>query len=588
MDINKNITIGAMQIMIKLAKKYLVWWAVIAAILFMVVQVSSDLYLPTVTSNLIDKGVAQNNISYIWSEGLKMLLITFVGVLAAGGNIYFAATQSQKMGKKIRSALYRKIVYLSDQDLDKFGNATLITRNTNDVVQIQNVMIQVLRMMVMAPIMLVGAMILSFMKSPRLTLVFLCALLLLAFFVFIIMAFAGPLFKKLQGQTDNLNLVFREGLTGVRVIRAFNRDEYEQTRFDKYNKEYSKNGINVFMLVSLMFPLMTFILSGTNVGIVWFGAKMISHHSLAVGNLVSFMTYATQIMISFMMLSMLFVFIPRAQASASRISEVLDVKDSIMDGNNLLPVDDTKRSLAFKHVDFRYGDSEQLTLHDINFNAQAGQTVAIIGETGSGKSSLVNLIPRLYDVNNGKILINGVSIKDMSQHQLHQLISITQQKAVLFTGTIRENMQYGNELATDDQIWHVLELAKASEFVRAEGGLDSLVEQNGDNFSGGQKQRLAIARTILKDASIYIFDDSFSALDFKTDAELRQSLSHSDKIKNAITLIVAQRISTVADADLILVLNDGKIVGAGKHAELAQNNSYYRAILDSQIKKGDD
>jgi ATP-binding cassette, subfamily B, multidrug efflux pump len=574
--------------MIKLAKKYLVWWAVIAAILFMVVQVSSDLYLPTVTSNLIDKGVAQNNVSYIWSEGLKMLMVAFIGVLAAGGNIYFAATQSQKMGKKIRLSLYRKIIYLADQDLDKFGNASLITRNTNDVVQIQNVMIQVLRMMVMAPIMLIGAMILSFMKSPRLTLVFLCALLLLAIFVFIIMAFAGPLFKKLQGQTDKLNLVFREGLTGVRVIRAFKRDEYEQNRFDKYNQKYAKTGIHVFMLVSLMFPLMTFILSATNVGIVWFGAKMIAHNGLAVGNLVSFMTYATQIMISFMMLSMLFVFIPRAQASASRINEVLNVQDSIVDGDNPEAVNNTQRSLEFKHVDFKYGDSSQLALHDINFDAKAGQTVAIIGETGSGKSSLVNLIPRLYDVNNGEITINGVPIKSMSQYQLHQLISITQQEAVLFTGTIRENMQYGKKSATDEEIWQVLEIAKAADFVREEGGLDSNVEQNGDNFSGGQKQRLAIARTILKDAAIYIFDDSFSALDFKTDAELRRKLNHNKKIRNAITLIVAQRISTVADADLILVLNDGQIVGVGQHKELAQNNSYYRAILDSQIKKGDD
>ncbi|AYF92820.1 ABC transporter ATP-binding protein [Apilactobacillus bombintestini] len=574
--------------MIKLAKKNLVWWAVIAAILFMILQVSCDLYLPTVTSNLIDKGVAENNIGYIWSEGLKMLGVAFIGVLAAAGNIYFAATQSQKMGKKIRSSLYRKIIYLADQDLDKFGDASLITRNTNDVVQIQNVMIQVLRMMVMAPIMLVGAMALAFVKSPRLTVVFLCSLVVLAVAVSAIMAFAGPLFKKLQGQTDKLNLVFREGLTGVRVIRAFNRDKYEQNRFDQYNNKYAKTGIHVFMLVSLMFPLMTFILSGTNVGIVWFGAKMISHNTLAVGNLVSFMTYATQILISFMMLSMLFVFIPRAQASASRINEVLDVKDSIVDPKEATEVKSDKSSLAFDHVDFKYGDSSKLALSDIDFSAKAGQTVAIIGETGSGKSSLVNLIPRLYDVTNGEIRINDTPIKEMTQHQLHKLISITQQKAVLFTGSVRENMQYGNETASDDEIWQALKVAKADDFIQEEGGLDAKVEQNGDNFSGGQKQRLAIARTILKNASIYVFDDSFSALDFKTDAQLRQALNKDEKIQKAITVIVAQRISTVADADLILVLNDGKVVGAGTHKELSANNSYYRAILDSQIKKGDD
>ncbi|WP_353485532.1 ABC transporter ATP-binding protein [Apilactobacillus waqarii] len=574
--------------MIKLAKKYLVWWAVLAAVLFMVVQVSSDLYLPTVTSNLIDKGVAQNDIHYIWTQGLKMLGVAFIGVLAAGGNIFFAATQSQKMGKKIRSALYRKIIYLADQDLDKFGDASLITRNTNDVVQIQNVMIQVLRMMVMAPIMLVGAMVLAFVKSPHLTIVFLCALGVLLVSVFVIMSFAGPLFKKLQGQTDKLNLVFREGLTGVRVIRAFNRDQYEQDRFDKYNNKYAKTGIKVFMLTSLMFPLMTLILSATNVGIVWFGAKMISTNSLAVGNLVSFMTYATQILISFMMLSMLFVFIPRAQASASRINEVLDVEDSIVDSKNPVEPKSSVASLSFDHVNFKYGDSTKLALEDVNFSAKAGQTVAIIGETGSGKSSLVNLIPRLYDVSGGEIKIDDTPIKDMSQKELHKLISITQQKAVLFTGTVRENMMYGNENATDDEVWHALEIAKADDFVKEEGGLDARVEQNGDNFSGGQKQRLAIARTILKNADIYVFDDSFSALDFKTDAELRQALNKDEKIQNAVTVIVAQRISTVADADVILVLNNGKVVGSGTHAELSKDNPYYRAILDSQIKKGDD
>ncbi|GAA6112375.1 MAG: ABC transporter ATP-binding protein/permease [Apilactobacillus sp.] len=574
--------------MIRLAKKYLVWWAVVAAVLFMVAQVSSDLYLPTVTSNIIDKGVAQNNVSYIWSQGFKMLAVAFVGVISAGGNIFFAATQSQKMGKKIRSALYRKIIYLADQDLDKFGDASLITRNTNDVVQIQNVMIQVLRMMVMAPIMLVGAMILAFVKSPHLTVVFLCSLLVLAVSVSIVMMFAGPLFRKLQGQTDKLNLVFREGLTGVRVIRAFNRDSYEQNRFDKYNNKYAKTGTKVFMITSLMFPLMTFILSGTNVGIVWFGAKMISHNTLAVGNLVAFMTYATQILISFMMLSMLFVFIPRAQASAARINEVLDVKDSIVDGENVVEPKSSDASIEFDHVDFKYGDTDKLSLSDINFKAKSGQTVAIIGETGSGKSSLVNLIPRLYDVTNGEIKINGTSVKDMTQKDLHKLISITQQKAVLFTGTVRENMLYGNENATDDEIWHALSIARADDFVKEEGGLDSRVEQNGDNFSGGQKQRLAIARTILKNADIYVFDDSFSALDFKTDALLRQALNNDEKIQKAITVIVAQRISTVADADLILVLSNGKVVGSGNHKELSENNPYYRAILASQIKEGDD
>lgn len=573
--------------MMRLARKHLDWWAVVLAVGFMIIQVACDLSLPTLTSNIIDKGIANNDIGYIWRTGGKMLLLSFIGVLGAAGNVYFAATQSQKMGQRIRSAIFKKVTYASTEEFETVGNASLITRTTNDVVQIQNVMVQMLRMMLMAPIMLVGAGVLSYVKSPRLTMVFLVALPVLALFTGLVMYFAVPLFKSLQKKIDRINLVFREGLTGVRVIRAFNQDQFEQDRFEGANQDYTKTGIKVFMIVSLMFPIITLIVSGTNIGIVWYGGQLIGNQSMEVGNLVAFMTYATQLLISFMMVSMVFVFVPRAQASAARINEVMDLKSKINDPDQPVTVKDQAASLVFDHVNFRYTGAEKLALADVNFQATAGQTVAIIGGTGSGKSTLVNLIPRLFDPESGQIKLNGTALTAMSQQALHAAVSITQQKAVLFSGTIRSNMVYGMQDASDSQIWHALDVAQASDFVKEEGGLDAVVEQNGDNFSGGQRQRLVIARTILKRASVYIFDDSFSALDFKTDALLRQQLRQDEQVQAGVTVIVAQRVSTVADANLILVIDGGKIVGQGTHDELKATNKTYQEILDSQIRKGD-
>ncbi|MBL3537687.1 ABC transporter ATP-binding protein [Levilactobacillus brevis] len=573
--------------MMRLARKHLDWWAVVLAVGFMIIQVACDLSLPTLTSNIIDKGIANNDIGYIWRTGGKMLLLSFIGVLGAAGNVYFAATQSQKMGQRIRSVIFKKVTYASTEEFETVGNASLITRTTNDVVQIQNVMVQMLRMMLMAPIMLVGAGVLAYVKSPRLTMVFLVALPVLALFTGLVMYFAVPLFKSLQKKIDRINLVFREGLTGVRVIRAFNQDQFEQDRFEGANQDYTKTGIKVFMIVSLMFPIITLIVSGTNIGIVWYGGQLIGNQSMEVGNLVAFMTYATQLLISFMMVSMVFVFVPRAQASAARINEVMDLKSKINDPDQPVTVKDQAASLVFDHVNFRYTGAEKLALADVNFQATAGQTVAIIGGTGSGKSTLVNLIPRLFDPESGQIKLNGTALTAMSQQALHAAVSITQQKAVLFSGTIRSNMVYGMQDASDSQIWHALDVAQASDFVKEEGGLDAVVEQNGDNFSGGQRQRLVIARTILKRASVYIFDDSFSALDFKTDALLRQQLRQDEQVQAGVTVIVAQRVSTVADANLILVIDGGKIVGQGTHDELKATNKTYQEILDSQIRKGD-
>ena len=458
--------------MIKIAKRNLEWLPTTLAVLFLFFQVAADLYLPTITSDLIDKGVLQRDIHYIWNEGGKMLLVAAVGLVAAGLNVYFASTQSMKVGQKLREQVYRTVLKFSSQEMSKFGDSSLITRSTNDIVQIQNVMVQILRMMLKSPIMLVAACVLAYYREPRLTKVFLISLPVLAIAVVAIMYFAIPLFKSIQQKTDRINLVFREGLTGVRVIRAFNQEAREQNRFKDANEDYTKTGIKAYTLVSFLFPIMTLVLSLTNIGIIWLGAHLIGQMSMQVGNLIAFMTYSTQILISFVMLSMVFVFVPRASASAKRVNEVLEQPLAIADPVKPQALSGTPTaSLAFDHVDFRYTGAEQLALADLNFNIKAGQTLAIIGGTGSGKSSLVNLIPRLFDIESGQIKVDGYPVNELSQHNLHKLISITQQKAVLFTRTIRSNMQFGLLNATDEQIWHALDIAQATDFVKEAGGL---------------------------------------------------------------------------------------------------------------------
>ena len=576
--------------MIRIARKNLAFWATIGAVFFLLIQVSCDLYLPTVTADLVNRGIVQKDMGVIWNEGIKMIIVAAIGLVAAGLNVYFAATQSMKVGEKLRSQIYHKVLRFSNREMDEFGDSSLITRSTNDIVQIQNVMVQMLRMMLQSPVMLVAACVLAYVREPQLTKVFFISLPVLAIIVMAVMYFAVPLFKSIQKKTDRINLIFREGLTGVRVIRAFRQEDWEQNRFKKANEDYTQTGIKAFTIVSTLFPVVTLILGMTNVAIILLGGHLVANMSMQVGDLIAFMTYATQIMISFMMLSMIFVFVPRASASATRVNAVLDQPISI---HNAPEKDQEKisinqpASLEFKNVDFRFHGAERLALHDLNFKVTAGQTLAIIGGTGSGKSALVNLIPRLFDIESGEIMVDGVPIKKLSQHNLHEVISITQQQAVLFSGTIRSNLQFGYEEATNKEMWHALEIAQAADFVREEGGLDAVVEQNGSNFSGGQRQRLAIARTIIKPASIYVFDDSFSALDFETDAKLRAALAKDPQIQRAVTVIVAQRISTVVDADQIIVLEEGRVVGQGTHQELKAHNETYQQIIKSQVEKGD-
>ncbi len=573
--------------MVKLMRRNLDWWAVITATIFLGFQVVCDLSLPNLTSNLINNGVAKGNVGYIWQIGLQMLGLTLVGIFAAAGNVYFASTQAQKMGARLRGKIFKKVLSFGNYEMDKFGSSSLITRTTNDVMQIQNVTIMMLRMMIMAPLMLIGASVMAYFNEKRLTSIFLVSIPILLIAIGCAMYFAVPLFQKLQKQIDRINLIFREGLTGVRVIRAFRQDKFEQERFDRANKDYTETGIKVFSIVSLMFPIMTLVLNVTNMGIIWFGAKLIANHEMQVGNLVAFMTYASMILFSFMMLSMIFVLVPRAEAAAKRINAVLEIENSINDVESEIgrDSDEIQASLEFKNVSFRYRGAEDLALDNLSVDVKAGETLAIIGGTGSGKSTLINLIPRLYDVNSGEVLVDGNDVRKYSLHDLHDKVAFVQQKAVLFKGTIRSNLLIGNPEATEEDMWKALEIAQAKDFISdLPDGLDAVVEQGGDNFSGGQKQRLAIARAIIKPASIYVFDDSFSALDFKTDAKLRLALRQDERISKAIIVIVAQRISTVTGADHIVVLDEGKVVGQGTHKELLADNTTYQEIVESQMK----
>ena len=573
--------------MIKLAKRISLFSA-LGALLFMIIQVLAELYLPTLTSNIINDGVAKGDIDYIWHTGFIMIGYSLISIVAAIGNTYFATRESQKLGKTLRSEIYRKVEKSSLHQFDQFGTASLITRTTNDVNQVQLVMQMFLRMMINAPITLIGASILAYRKDAELTKIFLIVIPIITIFIGGLMYFAVPLFKSMQKKTDRLNLVFREILTGVRVIRAFGKDDFEKKRFDEANLDYTQTAIKVNTIVAFMIPFMTLVMSGTNIAITWFGGHLIADRTLEVGNLIAFMTYAMQILISFMMLSMIFVLVPRAQASAERINEVLDLPADMLDPTTPQTIErqGEAASLVFKQVDYRYQGAEKLALEAIDFTAKANQTVAIIGGTGSGKTTLINLIPRMYDIENGEILVNGREIRQVTQHDLRQVIGFVPQKAVLFSGTIRENMQYGYPQASDAEIWRALEIAQAKDFVeQLPDGLDHHVEQGGGNFSGGQKQRLSIARALVKPADIYVFDDSFSALDFKTDAKLRQALKA--QMQDKIKVIVAQRVSTVMDADLILVLDEGKIVGKGTHEELLAENTTYQEIVHSQLREED-
>ncbi|EKQ5087083.1 ABC transporter ATP-binding protein [Listeria innocua] len=570
--------------MMKLMKRLKPYWLSITAVLVLTFgQVIGQLFLPTLMSNIIDKGVVKGDTDYIWSTGMQMLLISFASVILSVIVVYLASRISMGFGKDLRDKIFTKVEDFSLQEFDKVGTSSLITRTTNDVVQIQNVLYMMMRLMVMAPIMLLGGIIMAVGRDAKLSLIFVVVLPLLLLLVVILGGKAMPMFKSLQKKMDKLNRVIREGLTGIRVVRSFNRNEDELEKFEEANADYATTAIKVNRLLSLMSPLMMLLMNLTSIAIVWIGSIFIGNGDMEVGDLMAFIQYAMQIMMSFMMLSAVFIMIPRAGASAERINEVLDMKAEILNPEN--PKTSTPPAkLSFEHVTFRYEGAEKPVIEDITFEAKAGETIAIIGSTGAGKSTLINMIPRFYDVESGVVKINGIDVREMDQSKLRQKIGLVPQKAVLFTGTIASNMRYGKEDATDEEIWAALRTAQAENFVsKLANGLGSRVEQGGNNFSGGQKQRLSIARSLIRKPEIYIFDDNFSALDFKTDAKLREALKA--ETTEAVTLIVAQRITSVVNSDQIIVLNEGKIAGIGTHEELKESNKIYQEIMKSQLSE---
>ncbi|EAD2775513.1 ABC transporter ATP-binding protein [Listeria monocytogenes] len=559
------------------------WLSITAVLVLTFGQVIGQLYLPTLMSNIIDKGVVTGDTDYIWNTGMQMLLISFASVILSVIVVYLASRISMGFGKDLRDKIFTKVEDFSLQEFDKVGTSSLITRTTNDVVQIQNVLYMMMRLMVMAPIMLLGGIIMAVGRDAKLSLIFVVVLPLLLLLVVILGGKAMPMFKSLQKKMDKLNRVIREGLTGIRVVRSFNRNEDELEKFEEANADYATTAIKVNRLLSLMSPLMMLLMNLTSIAIVWIGSIFIGNGDMQVGDLMAFIQYAMQIMMSFMMLSAVFIMIPRAGASAERINEVLDMNAEILNPEN--PKTSTPPAkLSFENVTFRYEGAEKPVIEDITFEANAGETVAIIGSTGAGKSTLINMIPRFYDVESGVVKINGIDVREMDQSSLRQKIGLVPQKAVLFTGTIASNMRYGKEDATDEEIWAALRTAQAENFVsKLANGLGSRVEQGGNNFSGGQKQRLSIARSLIRKPEIYIFDDSFSALDFKTDAKLREALKA--ETTEAVTLIVAQRITSVVNSDQIIVMNEGKIAGIGTHEELKESNQIYQEIMRSQLSE---
>lgn len=544
----------------------------------------AELYLPTLMADIVDKGVVTGDTNYIWKIGGLMLLVAAGGMICSIVASFYSAKAGAGFGKLLRSKIFSHVGNFSLHEFDKLGTASLITRTTNDITQVQQVLIMMLRMMVMAPMMCIGGIIMALSKDTKLTLVLAVSLPVLVITIVVIARKGMPLFKAMQVKLDNLNRVLRENLTGIRVIRSFNRVTHEKKRFDEANWDLTQTAIKVNKLMAAMMPIMMIVLNLTTVAIVWFGGIRISNGHMEVGDMMAFIQYAMQIMFSFVMLSMMFVMIPRASVSAVRINEVFETNADIQDPAAPVPAKMQKGQVEFSNVTFSYPGAEMPAISDISFKMNPGEVTAIIGGTGSGKSTLINLIPRFYDVDSGKVLVDGIDVREITQESLRQKVGFVPQQAVLFTGTISENIRYGKEDATDEEVDHAAEIAQATEFIsEMPDGFHSVIAQGGTNVSGGQKQRLSIARALIRKPEIYIFDDSFSALDFKTDAKLRAALKAETAF--ATMLIVAQRVSTIMDADQIIVLENGEIAGIGKHKELMETSKVYREIVMSQLSE---
>jgi len=545
-------------------------------------QAIANLYLPTLFANIVDNGIVKGDTGYIWRTGGIMLLITFGGTVAAVVGIFYSSQVATGFGKIIRAKLFTHVAQFSLHEFDSVSTSSLITRTTNDTTQVQQVMILVLNMLITAPFTLIAGIILALNQDVGLAWILVVAIPILVASIVLLMSKAIPLFRIMQKKLDKLNLILDEGLTGVRVVRAFDRQKYEEQRFDEANLDLTNVSIRVNRLVASLMPIMMLVLNISSIAILWFGAIRINNGQMQVGALIAFLQYAMLILFALLMISMMFIMLPRAAASADRINEVLEIEPEIKDADQVKRADKQKGYVEFQNVTFSYPGAEEPALSHISFSAAPGEVTAIIGGTGSGKSTLVSLIPRFYDIDSGHLLVDGVDVREMAQEHLRSKMGFVPQKAVLFSGTVAENIRYGKEDATDEEVRHAADVAQATEFIsEMKDGFDSVIAQGGTNVSGGQKQRLSIARALVRKPEIYVFDDTFSALDFKTDARLRAALKQ--ETLDATVLIVAQRVNTVMDADQIIVLEEGRIAGIGTHRELMRSNEVYREIVSSQL-----
>ena len=560
--------------------------AVAAVLALQLVQVLATLWLPSLNADIIDDGVARGDTATIWRLGGVMLAVSLVQVAAAVAAVWFGARTAMAFGRDVRARLFAQVQSFSQQEMGRFGAPTLITRTTNDVQQVQMVVFMTFVFLVMAPLMLVGGVIMSLREDVGLSLLLLIVVPVLAVVIGLIVARMVPWFRRMQVRIDAVNRVMREQLTGVRVIRAFVRERREQERFEVANTDLFVASLRTGLLMALMFPVVMLVMNVSSVSVVWFGAGRVDSGEMQIGSLIAFLSYIMFVLMAVMMSSMMVVMVPRAMVSSDRIGEVLDTSTTVLPPEQPVPFprgpDARPGRLELREVEFRYPGAEQPVLSGVSFVAEPGRTTAVIGSTGSGKTTLLNLVPRLYDVTDGAVLIDGVDVRDADPVALGTRIGLVPQRPYLFSGTVRSNLEFGRPGATDEEMWHALTVAQARDFVEAlPEGLDAPVAQGGTNLSGGQRQRLAIARAVVRRPSIYLFDDSFSALDYATDAALRAALV--PETRDATVLVVAQRVATIRYADRILVLDEGRVVGDGTHDELLASNATYQEIVYSQL-----
>jgi ATP-binding cassette subfamily B protein len=557
-------------------------WLLAGVVVFQFISAMASLYLPRLNADIIDQGVARGDTAYIWSNGTMMLGISLGQITASIIATYFAARAAMAAGRDIRRDVYDKVSAFSEREVSQFGPGSLITRNTNDVQQVQMLAMMAATMLVTAPLLAIGGIVMALQQDVGLSWLIGVSVPLLLLIAALIISRMVPLFRSFQKKLDAVNRIMREQLTGVRVVRAFVREDIEQERFREANTDIMVVGRKVGSLFVLLFPLAMLVLNITVVGVIWFGGIQVDQGTVEIGTLFAFMQYVGQILMGVLMASFMTIMIPRAAVSAERIGEVLASRSTLVRAANPVTTFPARGSLEFESVEFTYPGAESPVLHGISFQASRGETIAIVGSTGSGKTTLVSLIPRLFDVTGGTVRVGGVDVRDADLDELWKGIGLVPQRPFLFTGTVGSNLRFGREDATDDELWQALEIAQGKDFVaEMEGQLDARIAQGGTNVSGGQRQRLAIARAIVHQPDILIFDDSFSALDLATDARLRQALWR--ELPEVTKVVVAQRVSTITDADRIVVLEDGRMVGLGTHAELIETSTTYREIVESQL-----